>query len=454
MKEEFRQSSYNVVIPLSDRENTPTYLIANPLSGNVSLLSEEELKALTGFPHVHDNDTVSRLKDAGYITQFTQEKEEELMEERYNTRKKPMDPRAGIIVTYQCDLRCTYCWTDFLFDDNQVMNRSIDTKTVDAAFKAIELIPALQSLDRFSFYGGEPFLLSNMDIIKYILDKGSERGYLFHANTNGCSLKKIVPLLAQYNFGGIGVTLDGVSAVHDARRKKADGHGTFHQIVEGVDDALDHGITIGIRINVDGDNISYLPAFADWVREHGWAKREDITFFAATVRRGIYKIPSSLLTHYEVGKKMTELYDAYPSLQGFIHYDWEYMVDGYLSSAVIHGCELAPRPFYCNAYYQGYIFDPFGDMYSCPRAVGDTTFSIGRFVPELKFTKAYEAWFNRDVLSIPRCRECELALLCGGGCAYEAHMECNTLYEGHCERYKAFLAYGLPLFVKWRTLYR
>ena len=442
------------MIPLSDRENTPTYLIANPLSGNVSLLSEEELKALTGFPHVHDNDTVSRLKDAGYITQFTQEKEEALMEKRYNTRKKPMDPRAGIIITYQCDLRCTYCWTDFLFDDNQVMNRSIDTKTVDAAFKAIELIPALQSLDRFSFYGGEPFLLSNMDIIKYILDKGSERGYLFHANTNGCSLKKIVPLLAQYNFGGIGVTLDGVSAVHDARRKKADGHGTFHQIVEGVDDALDHGITIGIRINVDGDNISHLPAFADWVREHGWAKREDITFFAATVRRGLYKIPSSLLTHYEVGKKMTELYDAYPSLQGFIHYDWEYMVDGYLSSAVIHGCELAPRPFYCNAYYQGYIFDPFGDMYSCPRAVGDTTFSIGRFVPELKFTKAYEAWFNRDVLSIPRCRECELALLCGGGCAYEAHMECNTLYEGHCERYKAFLAYGLPLFVKWRTLYR
>jgi len=454
VKEEFRQSSYNVVIPLSDREDTPTYLIANPLSGNVSLLSEEELKALTGFPHVHDKDTVSRLKDAGYITHFTQEKEEALMEERYNTRKKPMDPRAGIIITYQCDLRCTYCWTDFLFDDNQVMNRTVDTKTVDAAFKAIELIPALQSLDRFSFYGGEPFLLSNMDIIKYILDKGSERGYLFHANTNGCSLKKIVPLLAQYNFGGIGVTLDGVPAVHDARRKKADGSGTFHQIVEGVDDALDQGITIGIRINVDGDNISHLPAFADWAREHGWAKREDITFFAATVRRGIYNIPPSLLTHYEVGKKITELYDAYPSLQGFIHYDWEYMVDVYLSSAVIHGCELAPRPFYCNAYYQGYIFDPFGDMYSCPRAVGDTTFSIGRFVPELKFTKAYETWFNRDVLSIPRCRECELALLCGGGCAYEAHMECNTLYEGHCERYKAFLAYGLPLLVKWRTLYR
>jgi radical SAM protein with 4Fe4S-binding SPASM domain len=52
---------------------------------------------------------------------------------------------------------------------------------------------------------------------------------------------------------------------------------------------------------------------------------------------------------------------------------------------------------------------------SCATAEG---FRLGRFYPTLQVdVREYERWQARDVTRLAACRECELALLCGGGCA-------------------------------------
>lgn len=447
---EFRQSIYNIVIPLSSqvvKSDTPLYIVANPLSGIVSLMDERERTVLQEFPHIHDDTVVSSLKSAKYITHLTEEEEKSLMEKKYADRKKPTDPKAGIVVTYQCNLRCTYCWTEHLFkNDTRWMNAIINEKMVDAAFTAIDTIPTLKTLSTLSFYGGEPFLPSTMPIVKYILENRAQRDYSFHANTNGYFLKQFTPLLSQYSITGLGVTLDGIPVAHNKRRKRIDGSGSFHQIVGGIDTALDAGITIGVRINSDGENFDQLPAFGDWIKEHGWAHRKGISFTVCPIRAGKSSTPSGILTYFEMNRRIIDLFEE-PSMR-IMRYEWEYIEEGYLARTVMDGSGLKPRPFYCNAHCQGYLFDPFGDVYSCPRGVGDRTFSIGKFFPELAFDSNYEHWFSRDVLSIPQCRECDLALVCGGGCAYEAFLEYNTIYKGFCEHYKSFVEYGLPFFVR------
>ncbi|KYK35575.1 MAG: hypothetical protein AYK18_12975 [Theionarchaea archaeon DG-70] len=448
-----RQSSYNIIIPVSSQiceSDTPLYVVANPLYGTASLIDEREYKILTDFPRRYEESVVSDLKDDGYITHLTREEEKTLMESKYEAEKKAFDPRAGIAVTYQCNLRCTYCWTDFLFEQETTAHKVIDERTVDAAFAAIDHIPALQSLRALSLYGGECFLPSTKSAVEYILKKGSEKGYLFHANTNGYYLKEFLPLLTQYDIQGLGITLDGPPSVHDKRRIKQDGSGTFHRIVKAIDAALDEGISIDVRTNVDGDNIFHLPDFREWIEEHGWLHRKGISFSVSLVRPGIQNSPPACLTYAEAAQDIIDLSRERPFLFKTMPYEWEYMYKGYLYRTIVDGTELKPRPFYCYALYQGFVFDPFGDIYSCPRGVGDRTFSIGRFIPELRFNEKREQWSNRDVLSIPKCKACDLALVCGGGCAYEAYMGCNTIYEGYCEKYKAFLEYGMPFFIKWK----
>lgn len=452
---QLRQSSYNIVIPLSSQivgSDEPTYILCNPLYGNASIISRKDYEALRRFPEIDDDAVLADLKDDRYITELTDEEEKTLMKERYEAQrnpKEPKDPRAAFVLTYQCNFRCVYCWSDHLFSHDEKCTTVIDEKTVDLAFQAIERIPVLHSLKMASLYGGEPFLPSTLSIVQYILEKGSERGWSFHANSNGYYLRKFVPLLAQHPVSGLGITLDGCSEIHDKRRTRADGSGTFHTIVEGIDAVLDAGIPVTVRINVDAENVSHLPTFKDWIEEHGWAHRRDIGFLITCVRPGIDNPWKPHLTYSEMAKKIVELTEEQPSLFKIMGYEWAYPDEGYLTSTVLRGAALQPRPFYCSAHYQGYIFDPFGDIYSCPRAVGDQRFSLGRFIPELVIDEKCD-WFRRDVLSIPTCESCSLALLCGGGCAYEAYLTYNTLHEGYCKKYRAFLDYGMPLLVKFR----
>lgn len=444
-----RQSMYNIVIPLPQKTDLDEsmYLLCNPLYGNTSLITEKEYRILKKFPEI-DEYIPSALINDRYLTDHAYEKEMKLMERRYESERKPKDPRAAFVVTYYCNLRCTYCWSSNLFLHHEKCSKILDEKMVDAGFDAILRIPALHSVTTVSLYGGEPFLPSTLKVVKYLLEKGSEKGYAFHANTNGTHVKTAVPLLAQHTISGLGVTIDGCSDIHDARRKEMNGSGTFNRIVEGVDAALEEGIPISVRINVDAENLPYLPAFGDWIKEHGWAYRRGITFTISPVRPSIEE-NQEILTYSEIAERIISLMKESPSLLRIMGYEWEYMDEGYLSRTIQEGTELKPRPFYCSALYQAYAFDPFGDIYSCPRGVGDQRFCIGQFTPELQFNEHYEEWINRDVLSIPACRNCNLALVCGGGCAYEAYCLHHSLHREYCDRYRAFVKYGVPLFV-WR----
>ena len=76
-----------------------------------------------------------------------------------------------------------------------------------------------------------------------------------------------------------------------------------------------------------------------------------------------------------------------------------------------------------------------GDIYSCVRSVGDKRFSVGTYFP--KVTEKDASLLTRSIVTIPECRDCNLALICGGGCGYAVaaddgsvnHPNCSNIYK-------------------------
>lgn len=77
---------------------------------------------------------------------------------------------------------------------------------------------------------------------------------------------------------------------------------------------------------------------------------------------------------------------------------------------------------YCEAnMLQFYVFSPDGDIYACPETVGQHQYSIGKYDKKLLLnTNKVNDWNNRTIFRIPKCKECKIAMFCGGGCAYAA----------------------------------
>ncbi len=66
-----------------------------------------------------------------------------------------------------------------------------------------------------------------------------------------------------------------------------------------------------------------------------------------------------------------------------------------------------------------YVFDPYGDVYSCTFAIGQKELIVGRYVPDLILNEEYLKVWEKDVTKQSECINCEFMLLCGGGCMYQ-----------------------------------
>ena len=97
---------------------------------------------------------------------------------------------------------------------------------------------------------------------------------------------------------------------------------------------------------------------------------------------------------------------------------------------------------YCEANRgQYYVYDPEGNIYACPEAIGNPQYAIGFYNDErVSLNKeAYSIWSNRCILNIDRCLDCEIAPFCGGGCAYAAIKNNGDINDPYCNNAKEVL---------------
>ena len=98
------------------------------------------------------------------------------------------------------------------------------------------------------------------------------------------------------------------------------------------------------------------------------------------------------------------------------------------------------------------IIDALGDIYECYEEVGDrkrriATFSNGK----LKYFSLKKTYFKRNILNIPECLKCSLALFCGGGCPVRARAQTGSIFKPYCLQNKEFIAETLKAYFLLRT---
>jgi uncharacterized protein len=216
----------------------------------------------------------------------------------------------------------------------------------------------------------------------------------------------------------IQVTVDGPREVHDRRRPHASGAGTFDRIVAGIDALVAAGIPVNLRVVADRENLDALPALAELAAAKGWLDLPAARFKTQVGRN--YELfgcasrqrREALFDRVELWARYLEAAEAHPVLRRFHRPRFHGI--GHLAEA---GELPAPNFDACPATKKEWAFGPDGKLYGCTATVGHPAHVLGTYHPEIaRDDAAIAAWRSRSTLTIPGCRECALAAVCGGGC--------------------------------------
>ena len=396
-------------------------------------------------------ETVQILRRRGYLTDLTVEQEETFLKkialkihERYSSL-----PSYMFMPTYNCNLRCAYCFQDHMRTDPKFQHllRTMSFEVVDRIFQGIGQIEAeihgmkqteVQIMRSIGFFGGEPLLAASRPVVEYIIDKTLRLGEAgFWAVSNATELEAYEDLLGPEKIAKVQVTIDGPPAEHDKRRIYPDGSGSFEKIARNVTMALDRGASISLRMNVDRNNIDQLPELAEVVLKNGWNRYPHFGAYAAPIRATRENIgKSTTMNAYELKQAMTEMSKLYP-LVSRVGKPLDDIKDR--ARSIFHESDnIFPdlRGSFCSSHTGLYIFDAFGDIYACWERTGEPDVRIGNISEDGKLnlnSPILNLWRSRTVASNPVCGKCRYALHCGGGCAILAEGATGKFNMNYCD---------------------
>jgi len=183
-----------------------------------------------------------------------------------------------LMPTEKCNFRCTYCYEDFV-------SGRMTRPTIEGIRNLLaKRVPTLRFLT-LDWFGGEPLLELPIieEIQEHVQRLAREHGGMrFRAGmtTNGYLLRReVLARLVDLGIGSYQISVDGGAPSHDARRRRADGAGTFERIWSNLLAAheSDLAFDVRLRIHVDRENRAELASFIDRLgRELGGDERFEV----------------------------------------------------------------------------------------------------------------------------------------------------------------------------------
>lgn len=429
-----------------DQEYT---LLINSLNGYIDLINEYGMKIIEEWklqdeviPTTETEELYQLLKQRGYLRSPTDEAQvrEELItkfRQSLAQTQERLDPT--LIITYDCNLRCKYCY------EKNVQEKGVEwlkpTLTRDQVAHIFQYLDQSGKIvEEMTLYGGEPLLRQNEELIRYILDQGQKRGIRFFIITNGVTLDYYAPILKDYQIRGIQVTLDGPSKVHDQLRVTTNGKGSFEQIIHGLESAVDYGLPIFLRSNVNLDTIQYFDQLLQELKARGLTREKKIFVYLAPIEGEAGETACHTQIFQEICNKYAEL-NLPPEVTRSLLSKFHEIVQVFQT-----GKSWPPKFVYCNASSSKLYFDPHGDLYTCGVVVGEKKYAVGRYQPEVLFNTQYEQWRARTIENIEKCSQCKDAFLCGGGCPAIPLKEQGDILLPNCNHIEVVKEVFVPFF--------
>jgi uncharacterized protein len=192
-----------------------------------------------------------------------------------------------LLPTEACNFRCVYCYEEFKY-------RQMEPWVVEGVKGLLSRrAPGLSDLT-LSWFGGEPLLARG--VIETIMLHAGELRRVHpsmqlrsNATTNGYLLtREVFDHLLALGVSEYQISFDGPRACHDRKRVLAGGKGTFDRIwgnLLAIRDAPGE-FTITVRVHVDEENASEIPAFIDEYAESFGTNRHFELFIRGLARLG------------------------------------------------------------------------------------------------------------------------------------------------------------------------
>jgi len=312
-----------------------------------------------------------------------------------------------IATTDACNLNCTYCFEKHGKD-----------------FLTKECIPAISELIReykknepnimrvvVIWFGGEPllnlkFILEASNCIKntcqeLLLD------YSGRIITNGVELNKIIPHIKELCITDIQITLDGTRELHDSRRIRANGAGSFDTIISNIK-KIESKVDLIIRMNVDRNNISECIKLYDYILQ--LSLNNDVNVFFQPMLVENYGGESTCYEGMILADE--ELNEEYLDL---LEYTNSLVKPDYIGA-------------FCNVDFPGSIVvRPDGSLCKC---WAEAVATSGSNISIYSTTNHILHFMKQAKQSVERiaCEDCIIYPTCLGGCKYRKYTisECNA----------------------------
>lgn len=207
------------------------------------------------------------------------------------TFTEPPERPVGVKLelTYACNLRCAFCYTD---SPRRTLQRSTDLsdeawhKIVDEAID-LGIVEAVVT-------GGEPLL--RKDLTLDLIERMAKEGIGIAFNTNGWFVDaEVADRLRNLQSVTVHLSLDGSAPhLHDASRGVP---GSWRRAVEGIDHLLSAGVNLCVVHVITPENVDYFPQMLEemWTLGVPWIRPTPVVISGAAARGGDWAVSREAL---------------------------------------------------------------------------------------------------------------------------------------------------------------
>jgi uncharacterized protein len=429
-------SRFNIISEIKDSDKC---FIINSLYGTADIIDKDSYRSVRD-----GNSTSKELIEKGYIIDPDIERSEFRKAYLKFTEERDTDEiQLFFVPGYACNFNCSYCYQA----DYNEKPAGLNPEVINAFYSYVD--SEFKGRPKYiTLFGGEPLLpgKNHKANISHLVEMATERAIDIAVVTNGYHITEYIDILKSARIREVQVTIDGTREVHDNRRKLKSNGGTFDRIVEGIDLLLKNDLPVNLRVVIDKDNISDLPSLARFAIDKGWTGN---ALFKTQLGRN-YELHEcrhsnkNLYSRIEMYRELYYLILKFPHILEF--HKPSFSVAKYLSE----NGELPPPLFdACPGTKTEWAFDFTGNIYACTATVGKTGEELGSFFPEMVLKNdIIEMISERDILSIKECRDCNVSLLCGGGCAAVAKSRNGYGNSADCRPVKELLELGIAAYFR------
>jgi uncharacterized protein len=450
------------------------YLLDHKDPAHTFHTKDEELVRISlraRHPVMPHDAALENLKARGYLTEKSSSEEMAYVQHLANFLHTKAVERAGagfiIIPTYECNLRCPYCFeTDTRVDlaRHACLDTVMSIETADAMFKSMDILLEKSLANEKSLadakrgmgvclYGGDPLTDLTKPIIEYIVSRGADQGMRFSAITNGLELDRFTALLGPERICWLQITLDGPQDIHDKNRIGPTYRGTYETILNQIAMALDHEVTVSVRLHVNWKSVGRVDEVMNDVESRGLFKNKNFSIYAATTHS--WHRGQAVPAYPDMGSNemLNEFEKRAPCHSQDQKLDVENDRTGEKLKAYLDLglAGIWQSMEYCHATTGMCIFDPFGKIYSCWDVVGRPGLEIGQYSSgQPVFNDMAALWHRRSPGLIPECSDCKYIFFHFGGCAAIPLATQGTIFAPGCYDYETdFMGIAKKYFSKF-----